>query len=305
MLPKELRLAIERGDFRFVPPAFSGPIGPRTLNTRLEIALGLAAALEGGAGARTGAELGSAVLDADGPREVRRLLQRSDFAARLESRVGSPPWDELRALYGFAGERWRAHGQFPSARVAACLAADVTWMPYAHGILLGRDHAPSTLAIDLGTLASTLLAWAMQDHPAVALALAAALDTGDAEPPLGLPSLAGLVVEIARPHIGGSFAETREHEALAGAAGRVASELTRLMLRGRTPLFTSAELTGIMLEELRAGQLLAGVEISDPVVEFERAAAALVFDNLAGKVGVERTIATLDELSDGMRMHLA
>src|SRR4051812_4088339 len=124
MLANELRLAIERGEFRFVPSAFSGRISARTLKKRIEIALDLAEALEGGTGSRACSALCEAVLSAEGPREIRRLLQRSEFAARVESRVGSPPWDELRALYRLDGARWSGHGQFPSARVAACLAAE-------------------------------------------------------------------------------------------------------------------------------------------------------------------------------------
>jgi hypothetical protein len=210
-------------DPRYVGLAFRDP-GVR--RRRFEDAVTVAEALDD-----VYSSSAQAILAAREPGDVLSLVGGFPLVARKEGHFDDPRAAQLRDAYGFqdlAGRR----GARVAARTMTCLAADYLWMPYAHGVLNARAGDTSSLRTDLWAASAAISSWATVDHPAVAVALGAALSVPGSDP-RPFPPFEELLTLVAEPFIlgpPGPFRTRAGIEPLQRCAREAASAVTLCLL---------------------------------------------------------------------------
>lgn len=164
----------------------------------------------------------------------RRVEERAPIA---DPPVGAVSGASLRALYGYGGSDWiQTDSRFVLARIAACIAADATWAPYARGVLDAISEEQATLRVDLRSVGQAVWAWAA-DSRALARALYAA--RSDREEIMPFPAFEAAFAEVIRSHYPGSLTDSDGDTLVAEIAAELSQVCVRASAQAAVPGTTS------------------------------------------------------------------
>jgi len=234
---------------------------------------------------------------------VLERLSTCSAVTTLGERTARPKyaeWWDMRRLYGFSEDHWsRQHGARRDVRVAVCLATDLIWLGYSDGLLAARNVVRLPLELDCRAFGATLHTWAIEDYPALAVALGAALTNlgGQAMPCIAFEAV---LTELLLPHVVDD-ADSVAKEQVARAAKRCSQRIIAMLAASDDPPLTGPQVAGSILEVV--GEEIPSLHVRqriDPILDFERAAARLVSQALTDPGELPQVESALNQLARGV-----
>lgn len=247
--------------------------------------------------------LGERVIDANAD-EVLKLLadelrELRPLGRRLES------WPDLRRAYSHLPARG-ARPARPVVTIGLCLAADVTFAPYAYGAAVAAAERQASLRIDLRAAARMIWTWG-QDYPALGRSLRVAHSDGY-ERTIAFPPFVNFFRWLLQFHLQTDAAPeelTADVETAAGQLGAVATE--QLAIAGAPGRAADRNMYSPIVStawEMQPGWFDDETD-NDPEEAFAGGAAPLVFEALTGQREPASAIAALESLAAELKIATA